>query len=414
MSSKLKTSLYILLVVSLTFVNPVNAEDISIELISDISLIDDCVEGECGGPIDPPRTYLFEGEQIVFDVQIYSSQGISNIAWVYVTANGKVEVECKRDEIIDNEHVNYLCTLTVEIPDSMHGESLIKAEVKSINGNHDETEIGSWFLNAAIDLNPQTTTIIFPNPSLGERVYSKPIIVTSNVEQGSNVPLTMYISGTHIYDSYGNLINLSNLAYYTKNGDYNTLNDPRADSEGYVPLMYGDQFTRNFFNNAEIIQVPGINWKLYERHYKPGTYPENILETDDEMILTFRLDSPLTYSGYFNIVNVYVWGAADGWGPSAGRSLNFNLTVLENDIDKDGVFDIYDKCFGTEEGVEVDVYGCSAEQFCNKVVINRKDNKKMCKDADWKDNEKKNPKDCKEKRNSKKRKVECIATRWID
>ena len=94
MNLKLKAVLYILLVFLLTFVNPVSADDLSIELISDIILLDDCVEGECVQPIAYPRPdFMFEGEQIVFDVQIYSHQGISKISEVYVTANEKIEAE---------------------------------------------------------------------------------------------------------------------------------------------------------------------------------------------------------------------------------------------------------------------------------------------------------------------------------
>lgn len=72
-----------------------------------------------------------------------------------------------------------------------------------------------------------------------------------------------------------------------------------------------------------------------------------------------------------------------------------NLTLILKDADKDGVVDVNDLCPGTPRGFSVDKNGCSATQFCGKIVINPKKANTNCVSADWKSNEAgKKPNDC--------------------
>ena len=68
---------------------------------------------------------------------------------------------------------------------------------------------------------------------------------------------------------------------------------------------------------------------------------------------------------------------------------NEALLALLADDDGDGILNTYDICPQTLSNEEVDLGGCSLEEFCSSFNI-----KKECKRADWKNDEPKKAKDC--------------------
>lgn len=325
------------------------AENISVEIISNITLVNDMTEGD-GMPIVPSRDYLFEEESINFEVLVTIPSGLENLEvehsqWgdqpaVFVAFNNIRKSDCFEGRVISNISQEFNCTMTAETMDSMHGVGYIDVRARTIQGDEASDYVGTWFFNPIVGLN-HGEDINFGLANPGERIYSQPIVIRSAVEEGSNVPLDMYITGTDFYDGSGNSgamcpttnqLQLRNLAYYAENGNYSTLNDPRADSEGFVPIDYGIGFNDPFifWGNSEIIQVPGINGSKNcdspYPHVCPNSYTANKLEYDKNFTLIFRVDVPLPCTGHFDVGNIYVWGAGDaGYGPTVGYDIDFNL-----------------------------------------------------------------------------------------
>ena len=289
-------------------------EDYSIELISNITLINDFTEGD-GNIIDPPRSYLFEGEQLDFYVQVFYSSGVDQLDYhnVYVTTNGYKMVYCIESGKINDQLKNYHCILTIETSESMHGDSAMAVVVKSIDGEEKMIELGRWFLNPYISIGFTSDTAKFNILNGTSRSYSDTISVINTVEEGSEVKTVMYISGYQT-GSGSCSVNLDNLYYYAENGVYNTLNDPRADEEGYIPINYGDNFNSpyQFKDKYEII----LNHK---------TVQEN-----ETINIKFKFNVPDNCEN-INFPNIIIWSAADGsWGPVVGKILNFESELVES------------------------------------------------------------------------------------
>lgn len=109
------------------------------------------------------------------------------------------------------------------------------------------------------------------------------------------------------------------LCYYASNGAYTTSSADgagtpasNADVEGYVPIVYGDTFTRDFYNDAEIIRNPGTDLSgllligTLPIHYHAG----NTLTPGAEIAVTFKLGLPEPCVGNFNEGAIYFWGEA--------------------------------------------------------------------------------------------------------
>jgi len=289
-------------------------EPITIELASDLEARASYVEGG-GEPINPLRPYFFEGDQIWFDVLIYSPHGLNKVGNPYVTVNGLIEANCREDGtvIIDKWHKIVPCRLAVETPRSMQGWGDIKAVVDSTYGEKANVYVGTWYLNSAIYVNTDPLTIEFPDAHTGETVYSNIIKMLSGVELDSPVPLQSFVSTD-------NQISLENLYYYAENDGYTTLDDPRADSEGFINLFEADHFEiYYFYNNAEIMHSLDI---------LPEEYPGNILEPDGEINLRFRLDVPENWTGHHNECDLYIWGRAD-LGPNGGHEVCYNINIVD-------------------------------------------------------------------------------------
>ena len=297
------------------------------------------------------NNYLFEGEQIHWDVLIYNENGIENLdsidGWdaVYVTighqqgAGNTIEVNCQEVSNIDFESCNarileeelewnselmafYSCTLTVETPESMYGEYWVTVEARNIEGyaaTMDENEY--WWFNPEISLTINDS-ITFEDLAPGKTVYSNYITVKNSVDVESGVRLDMFISGTDFYSSQSgsycpenNRLGLERFKYYAENGVYNTTNTNNSDWEGFRPINYGIGFNNPFlfYQGYEIIPkdpyVPGYVGELDNWDYLPY-YHANELEEGEEMTLRFKLNVPRECQGIFSEGHMFFWGEA--------------------------------------------------------------------------------------------------------
>jgi hypothetical protein len=240
----------------------------------------------------------------------------------------------------------YKCVLTVETQASMYGDSWITIEAIASDGQSatiDENEF--WFLNPNIALTT-SGNLVFSDVRPGSVAYSDTVLVGNDADLGSGVLLDMFISGTDFYDpsssgakcpvsnrlklsqdlrsqaslgagvnsgatqntacnaGVGGLSGVDNndhLCYYATNGAYSTFGAANADAEGYRPIVYSDQFTRDFYNDAEIIFNGGLTGG-----YSLG----NVLAPGAEIAMTFKLGLPEPCIGDFSDGDIYFWGEA--------------------------------------------------------------------------------------------------------
>ncbi len=281
------------------------------------------------------NNYAFEGEQIEWKVLVMDKNGVEKIEDVYATVGdvqgegNDIEVNCQEigfDKVIpscnariDEEYITefnkdtmqyYICTLTVETPESMYGEYWITVEamdLDGLSGTMDENEY--WFLNPVIALSIDGD-LTFEEVRPGTDAYSDTLLIGNDADEGSGVLMDMFISGTDFYDSSSsgamcpttNQLSLEAFRYYATNGAYSTLNDARKDAEGYVGIGYGIGFNNpnKFYDAYEIIQAQ-----------KQGPYyAANILAPGSEMAVTFKLSLPEPCNGDFDTGSIYFWGEA--------------------------------------------------------------------------------------------------------
>ncbi len=282
------------------------------------------------------NNYAFEGEQIQWNVLVMDKNGINKVEDVFATVGSSqgvgndIEVNCVED--LTNTNIdsscnarileeklkkfdsaimrNYICTLTVETPDSMQGEYWTTVEAVDLDGESsimDENEY--WFLNPEIALSIGGD-LAFENVRPGTSSYSSTLLLGNDAEDGSGVMLDMFISGTDFYDSASsgamcpttNQLALENFRYFATNGAYSSQNDTRSDAEGYVGIRYGVGFNDpiKFYNNNEVLQA----------QKQAPYYAANVLAPGAEMALTFRLNLPEPCNGDFDTGAIYFWGEA--------------------------------------------------------------------------------------------------------
>jgi hypothetical protein len=295
------------------------------------------------------NNYAFEGEQISWKVLVLDKNGFEKIKDVYVSVgpiqgNGQyIEANCQLDKVlglgehegftsrgdeidktcnarIDEEQIDealpgsmayYTCTLTVETPESMHGEYWIAANVIDLDdqiGTFAENEY--WFFNPEIALTFSGLPLKFGTVRPGTVAYSNTITVGNGAEMGSGVMLDMFVTGSDFYDPTHsgakcpstNQLSLDNFRYYATSGAYSTLNDNRKDNEGYVDIEHGAAFNvpNPFYDHAEVIQAQKVG----------DYYTANVLAPGSEMSVTFKLALPLPCNGDFSDGSIYFWGEA--------------------------------------------------------------------------------------------------------
>ena len=241
----------------------------------------------------------------------------------------------------------YDCTFTVETAASHVGENFITIEATSGANSAIVAENEFWFLNPTVGLTVIGGDLTFADVRPGTVSYSNTLVVENDAQDDSGVLLDMFISGTDFFDgtSVGAVCPVSNtlrlgdnfaeagdsfeatgliadlddvcsldlgstgtgdhFCYYASSGAYSTDDDIRSDIEGYVPLVYGDTFTPNFYNDAEIItgtptelvNIGGIDY-----------YAGNILSPGSEIAMTFKLGLPEPCVGDYDDGDIYFWG----------------------------------------------------------------------------------------------------------
>lgn len=278
------------------------------------------------------ENYAFEGEQIHWEVLVWSDNGKESIDDVAVAVEklgvGDTEIEsnCRMIdrgeddtntglpfEIYDGEELVFWnedtmqwfnCTLTVETPISMHGEHKIIAYAVDTHGFVGlSEEFEQWFLNPVVSLGI-SGDIRFRSLRPGATEISEPVRITNNAESGSGVLLDMFIAGTDFYDlahagtmcPISNVLNLSNFKYYASNGAYNTCEHlgaeglsatiDDADAQCYVGIPYyvdgaGDLGNNNF---QRIIANTPSAFGVYSAG--------NVLSPGGDVILNFKLSLP--------------------------------------------------------------------------------------------------------------------------
>jgi len=287
--------------------------------------------------LERTQNYAFEGEQISWLVLVKDKNGIEKLSDVFATigdvqgAGNDIEVNC--DEYLELNRVKpscnarileeqvtefdsntmryYMCTLTVETPESMYGEfwtTVEAVDLDGLSGTMAENEF--WFFNPVVALSIEGG-LDFEDVRPGTSSYSSTLLVGNDADDGSGVMLDMFISGTDFYDSSSsgakcpttNQLELENFRYFATNGAYSTQTDDRDDAEGYVGIGYGVGFNdpNPFYNDYEILHSP-----LNAAGYHAG----NILAPGAEMALTFRLDLPEPCNGDFDTGSIYFWGEA--------------------------------------------------------------------------------------------------------
>ena len=261
-------------------------------------------------------------------------------------------------EYFDEDTMAYYdCVFTVETPESMQGEYFLTVEAISADSEAIMDENEYWFLNPTIALTV-TGDVQFENVRPGAVAYSSTLLIGNDAQEGSGVLLDMFISGTDFYDpdSSGakcpvtNQLKLSNderspaniefsgvgtdsevdhvdrdceagtsgltthnadhLCYYATNGGYSTAGASNADAEGYVPIVYGDAFSRNFYNDAEIIRNPGTGSSGLLDINGIDYHAGNVLSPGAEIALNFKLGLPEPCVGNFNEGDIFFWGEA--------------------------------------------------------------------------------------------------------
>jgi len=270
----------------------------------------------------------------------------------------------------DNTMAYYDCLFTVETPESMYGEYFLTVEAIGVDGEATMDENEYWFLNPIIALTVDGD-VSFEDVRPGTVSYSSTILVGNDADQGSGVLMDMFISGTDFYDpvdsgarcpdtnqlqlsdsrrspsnvgqdggsdacsgqgsgtcsadeNNGHAVydcqagtlgltndpNTDHLCYYATNGAYSTAAADNADLEGYVPIVYGDVFTRDFYNDAEIIRNAGSDASgdlvINTIEYHAG----NTLSPGAEIALNFKLGMPEPCVGDFSSGDIFFWGEA--------------------------------------------------------------------------------------------------------
>ncbi|MDP2926374.1 MAG: hypothetical protein Q8N99_08405 [Nanoarchaeota archaeon] len=299
------------------------------------------------------HNYAFEGESIHWIVLVMDKNKIEEVTDVVGTigqsqgAGNDVEVECQRltgiprikgptheggnipkscnakiDQFIVKEFnpdvmAFYDCRLTVETPDSMHGEYFITIEAKDASGlSGTMAENEYWYLNPTIALSVDGN-LEFDEVMPGTDSYSNTILVGNDAEAGSGVILDMFISGTDFYDpsSSGakcsentNKLALTAFRYFATNGAFATQTSPVADVEGYVPIPYSTEISgaKRIIRWNDVIRGAAPSSDVEEADWNNG----NALSPGSEVALTFKLTMPEPCVGDFSSGQIYFWGEA--------------------------------------------------------------------------------------------------------
>lgn len=302
------------------------------------------------------HNYAFEGESIHWTVLVMDKNKIEEVTDVVGTigqsqgTGNDVEVECDRltgtpkiegatfpeggdiprscNAKLDQEVLKkfnpdvmayYDCRLTVETPNSMHGEYFLTVEAKDATGlSNIMAENEYWFLNPTIALSVDGS-LDFEDVMPGTDAYSNTLLVGNDAEAGSGVILDMFVSGTDFYDPSSsaarcsdntNKLALTAFRYYATNGAFATADGGimDKDAEGYVNIPYSTEISGAKrimrWNTQTRGEAPSSS--VVEQDWNNG----NALSPGSEMALTFKLSMPEPCVGDFSEGQIYFWAEA--------------------------------------------------------------------------------------------------------
>jgi hypothetical protein len=268
------------------------------------------------------------------------------------SCNAQIDGNSLTGDTLDvTTQVFYTCTLTVETADSHQGEHFSTIEVFSGLDSDTADENEFWFFNPVVGLNVDGATaaglLDFGTTRPGAVSYSNTITVENGAEAGSGVLLDMFVSGTDFFDpaivgaacptsnrlrlgdnfaesgdateatgliadlddsceiNTGSTEVMDQFCYHATSGAFSTQDDPRADAEGYVPIVYGNAFEPTFYNDAEIIAGDPTDLISYGA---TDYYAGNVLSPGAEIAMTFKLGLPSPCVGTFTDGQIYFWG----------------------------------------------------------------------------------------------------------
>jgi hypothetical protein len=275
--------------------------------------------------IERINNYAFEGESISWDVMVWDKNGVpEKISDVFVEihqdgqALGYIEANCISSSRTGLVYGNdgavwfegeeqlewnpetmgwYTCTLTIETPNSMHGQYMVYAKAVDLSGlSGTAAEQEYWFFNPEIALG-FNGALNFGTVRPGGTYKSSTITITNDAEASSGVLLDMFVAGTDFYDPThsgtmcptSNVLKLTNFRYYASQGAYNTCLNAGTDAECYDTINYymdgaGAPSNNNY---GRIIDGPAV-----------GPYPlGNIMSPGSDISMNFKLALPEPCNG---------------------------------------------------------------------------------------------------------------------
>jgi len=260
------------------------------------------------------NNYIFNGESIHWEVFVFNNNGTENLNDIYITVgNNQGLGNTKKVSCIKTSNENttgtilfscnvrmfgiqvtqfdsskmsyYNCTLII---DDTYGENWITVEASNKIGTLSTMpENEFWFLNPVINMSFDPEAINFGvNNNQSHRIFSDLNLIGNNADTNTGVILIQHISGKELYDEISKELNcpgkiMPNISYFASNGAYNTLTDPRADKDGFVPL-------------------PVDNGMIIKNNDYITQFRENALSPEAQMAIQFRIDIPNRCYGKLN------------------------------------------------------------------------------------------------------------------
>lgn len=270
--------------------------------------------------------YIFENEKILADIFVRNPSEVNNINQVVVTIGvtqeigNDIEGQCienRKEKSNLNKDIRfnpltdrwYKCEFTAETPDSMYGEYFITVEAITMDNSAIAENMNLYyFVNPVIAVSVDGD-VIFENVEGGKSYLSGTILIGNDVDEGSGVPLDLYISGTNFYDPDSstakcpstNQLSLNQITYKANYGGIET---------SFESIPYNDNF------NLEIVKpiIKGIK-------VTPG----------GEVSVVFKLDVPEICVGNFNTGDIFFWGKPSDnspYVPNSGVGIGIDITTI--------------------------------------------------------------------------------------
>lgn len=313
--------------------------------------------------------YIFEGEQIEWDVLVMDKNKIQEIKDVYVILAstegsdvGDFVVECMPgevdldacnarigeesiDEMNDQTMAGYHCLMTVESKAAMYGEywANIVAESQEASGITETATIDEdeyWFFNPRVGISI-SDPITFNEVKNGVVSYSNTVLVENDADDDSGVHLEMFIGGQDYRPGAGEDGTCFN-PVNDQMSNYLVLGDNDEDSDCGMPVEFNEQVGSEWdtfcyyavngaYSTADLnraddegyVGIPSITNEggildsyalLGDYDYGPyAGFDEmmgNVLGPGDEVSLTLKLMIPEPCTGSFGDGAILIYGEA--------------------------------------------------------------------------------------------------------